>query len=490
MIRVRQLIVLGIALVLVGCALTRPPLPAVENPIAERCLAFYDDLDGLVAEHGVSPSRPERITGFPYLRMTRFLASYSRQDLDGAALQSWLEHLAAADREARSIELASLEPSIKSKLNSHYGDNLAALLQDCVQTLVSNDLANPERLALLRKRTKTSFEYRLLNRILGLYPLSSIPVRVGVHRYHTETLTVYAQPLETLPVRGQLRRFRSPSLVDTIDLPTTVARDALGIPVPTASQLQSLFAMHAPVWEIDVAGSYDLPGRPFWHSKGRPDVDHSEALVYHYPSYTRWQGQTLMQLNYVLWFAERPRVGRVDIFSGRLDGLLWRVTLNTDGTVLIYDSMHTCGCYHYFFPTAALTLRSESQQLPEPPLVPQSAPQLVDGQSLVIRVSSSSHYIQRLYADTPSGQTLHWREYRELYTTPVMGGGYRSLFRSDGLVAGSARLERWLLWPMGIPSAGAMRERGRHATAFLGRRHFDDAELLDNLFQPVSVSEH
>jgi hypothetical protein len=28
-----------------------------------------------------------------------------------------------------------------------------------------------------------------------------------------------------------------------------------------------------------------------------------------------------------------------------------------------------------------------------------------------------------------------------------------------------------------------MRDRGRQATAFLGRRHFDDADLLDALFR-------
>jgi hypothetical protein len=42
----------------------------------------------------------------------------------------------------------------------------------------------------------------------------------------------------------------------------------------------------------------------------------------------------------------------------------------------------------------------------------------------------------------------------------------------------------------GVPSAGAMRERGRHATAFIGRRHFDEATLLDNLFEPASKYRH
>jgi hypothetical protein len=35
---------------------------------------------------------------------------------------------------------------------------------------------------------------------------------------------------------------------------------------------------------------------------------------------------------------------------------------------------------------------------------------------------------------------------------------------------------------MGIASAGQMRQWGRHATAFVGRRHFDDPYLLDRYF--------
>ena len=38
---------------------------------------------------------------------------------------------------------------------------------------------------------------------------------------------------------------------------------------------------------------------------------------------------------------------------------------------------------------------------------------------------------------------------------------------------------------MGIPNAGAMRQWGHHATAFVGRRHFDDARLLENSFEFV-----
>ena len=72
--------------------------------------------------------------------------------------------------------------------------------------------------------------------------------------------------------------------------------------------------------------------------------------------------------------------------------------------------------------------------------------------------------------------------YDELRSMMRLEGGMRSAFGPDGLVPGSERLERFLFWPMGIASAGAMRQWGRHATAFVGRRHFDDADLLERRF--------
>ncbi len=485
---ISRFMMVSAALVLSGCMLTPPALPvAMKNEAVDRCWALYQDLDQAVADHGVTPSRPERIAGFPYLRMTRFLASYSQQDLSNEALQSWLNRLMDADQAARSVELASLEKSAKGRLNARYGNDLTRLLDNCAHTLAAIDLVRPERLALLRERAVATSEYRLLNQVLGLYPLLSLPVRFGVDQYQKRVRAVFAQPLEILPVQGQIRRFRMPPR-DVYPALSGMAYDALGIPLPTTRQLEALFAMHAPVWEIDVVDNYDLPGRPVWQINNQPSVDYSTALVYYYPSYTRWQGRVLLQLNYLIWFSERPSTNIVDIFSGALDGLLWRITLDTAGNVMIYDSIHACGCYHYFFPTTSLILRAEAARLPEPPLLPQSAPSLAIGQRLVIRIASGSHYIQKLYADMPSGQILYGRPYQELYFTPTGNKGHRSLFRPDGLIAGSERLERWLLWPMGVPSAGAMRERGHHATAFIGRRHFDDATLLESLFEPVSGS--
>ena len=66
------------------------------------------------------------------------------------------------------------------------------------------------------------------------------------------------------------------------------------------------------------------------------------------------------------------------------------------------------------------------------------------------------------------------------------GEGRRSLFGEDGIVAASSRLERFLFWPMGVPNPGALRQWGRHATAFVGRRHFDDPDLMEKSFRDIS----
>ena len=62
-------------------------------------------------------------------------------------------------------------------------------------------------------------------------------------------------------------------------------------------------------------------------------------------------------------------------------------------------------------------------------------------------------------------------------------GETQSIYRPDGIVDGTERLERFLLWPMGIASPGAMRQWGTHATAFVGRRHFDDPSLFEDAFR-------
>ncbi len=61
----------------------------------------------------------------------------------------------------------------------------------------------------------------------------------------------------------------------------------------------------------------------------------------------------------------------------------------------------------------------------------------------------------------------------------------RSMFGPSGIIPRSRRLERFTLWPTGIPPVGAMRQRGTLATGFIQQQHFDDATLFDNYFEMI-----
>jgi hypothetical protein len=152
---------------------------------------------------------------------------------------------------------------------------------------------------------------------------------------------------------------------------------------------------------------------------------------------------------------------------------------------LIYDSVHNCGCYHKFYISEKLSFKQDAaEQEREPPFVAQKLKAIVSGSHLVLRIGSVAHFIDRVYqVRLPfESKKIRMKPYVDLRSLGEEGKS-RSLFSSDGLVNGTERLERWLLWPMGVPSAGAMRQWGHHAIAFVGKRYFDDPGLLDKYFR-------
>ena len=105
----------------------------------------------------------------------------------------------------------------------------------------------------------------------------------------------------------------------------------------------------------------------------------------------------------------------------------------------------------------------------------------------MLRVESGTHYLQRVLmtseAQSATAVVYRLEDERTLTTLARRGGGTRSAYGQDGFIAGSERAERWFYWPMGIESAGQMRQWGHYATAFVGRRHFDDPHLFDAYFE-------
>ena len=236
----------GIVLVglLAGCALNRPRLP--DDPAAARCLALYDELDAAVAEQGATPSAPARVAGFPYLRVDRFLASFHAEPLNPAETAAWLKRLNALDQEARRVEWMSLPEPVRTALNRRHapGEGVSAVLARCAVALRGADSRDPERLASIQERARVADDYDTLSQVLGLYPLTMLPVDFGIYRYQEETHARFVQPLVDLPVRGVLQRYGPLAPLPVVAGFAAIPHDALGIPEPAPAQAEALFAAH------------------------------------------------------------------------------------------------------------------------------------------------------------------------------------------------------------------------------------------------------
>lgn len=467
-----------------GCATTsigtRP-----EAPNGEQCLALYAKLDAQINAAGVRDAGYARIPGFPYLRSDRFSASFAdevRGIEDHNTFWEWVGYLRANEDEARDVELRNLG------LSAQQAASLLLDLRGCGARLRNSELEDRAFREHLYQAVTPPDEYSSVARTLGLYPLALPFLRRGVAAYQQDVLSAYAQPLATPAAPLTLWQVqRSAAYADqTVDLKTR-PRDRLGRIGMPWSEIVQLAQFHAPALWIETGGDYDKPGVPTL-GPATPGVDTAKPTVYFQPGLTRFGGRNLLQMNYVIWFSERPPQKPGDPEAGVLDGIIWRVTLDDDGQVLMHDTIHACGCYHFGFPVQPLQRREGSEQ-GDAMLLPQA--QVPSGR-IAVRLASGTHAVRRVVALDPaqaaSEARYALRPYDELLTLPAPDGkGTRSLFDPDGFIAGTERRERYWLWPSGVRNAGAMRQWGRHATAFVGKTHFDDPFLLQQMFVAPTV---
>jgi hypothetical protein len=476
-----------------GCAATVEKLPRTSDDELSRCERLYATLDSVVTGAGVQDGGAARVKGFPYLRVNRFLASYRSQPMSSDETAWWIQRMRGLDEGAREIELANLPDVYKTLLPSGLRESgsVTGRLGQCASLLVARDLADAVIMERLRVAAAVPDDYQVWKRVLGLYPLSALAFSQGVARYQANTRARFAAPLDDLPVAGRLVRYEpSESQRLLTGAPAAILRrsrnNPLGVPMPEGRELDRLFALNAPLFEVDELDGNDRIGTPVLTEQGEADIDTSVPTLFVRIGHTRYRGEPLLQLVYSAWFPARPKTGKLDLLGGHLDGITWRVTLDGDGEPLFFDTMHTCGCYHMFFPTPRVRLRPREPAFEEPILIPARLGSRASGERVVLRIASGTHSVQNVRYGSRSGdvalRAYAFAQYDRLRSLPWPGKGRRSLYRPDGIVPGSERGERYLYWPMGVREPGAMRQWGRHATAFVGRRHFDDPYLLERYF--------
>jgi hypothetical protein len=452
-----------------GCASVPPRTPSVADA---SCTAWFAELDAAVDRAGVRDAEADRIDGFPALRVNRLAAALAPQaGRSDAAFAAWLTTLRTLDLAARRVELANLPASERPP---------ADRLDECSAQLaaaVAGDAAS--RLALLPS-ARVPDRYSSVSRAAGLYALTRVPFFAGVQTWQREhEAAMRAAARDPQPARRYV-----PDAAPTDRGAPRFERDALGLPLIDAAAAERLLRAHAPVFDIEQRGAFDDFGVPVWNAPGRIDIDRSRPTVYQRLAFTLVRGQALVQLVYTLWFPERPRSGAFDLLGGTLDGVIVRLTLAPDGTPILLDTIHACGCWHLFFPGPRVVPRPDAPAHEEWAFAPARLPALAPGERVVVRIASATHDVLGVATTaTAAGErTYAHANENALRTLPRADGGTRSLYGPDGLVPGTERGERFFFWPMGIASAGATRQWGHHATAFVGRRHFDDADLLDRRF--------
>lgn len=479
-----------------GCAaLERArPIAAPERPPA--CVQLFSLLDQAVHAAGTGDAGSARVAGFPYLRTDRFLAGLGpglASEEARTAYAAWMRDL---DLAARAKEVANLPQPALEKLAAGLGlqadrELLFARVAACSADLAAHDRRDPEFWRHLTARVRVADEYSSAMQVAGLYPLAALPVWALTVRGQEKFRSWHRLPLEQLSWRGRPRAYLPAEGIEyAADAAAAIlaraAQNPLGLPRPSAEEGRRLLAMFAPVIVQDDAGADDRPGALIWRD-GRAAVAGGRPELYTYISYGLWKDAPVLQLNYVWWYAARSGPDAPWIEHGPLDGLTLRLSLAPDGTPVMLDAMNNCGCYHFFVPREEAFHGARTAPNELAPFVPRFLPQGFPARRLLVRVNSGWHQIDHIGISPPPPEaptaTYRLEPYDKLESLPAGEGIHASLFGPDGIAKGSGRIEPFLLFSMGVPDVGSMRQRGRHAILFIGRAHFDDPGLFDRNFK-------
>ena len=249
------------------------------------------------------------------------------------------------------------------------------------------------------------------------------------------------------------------------------------------ARARSVDSLPTPLIVQDTGAPYDLPGELFWKS-GTVNVKSSSPTVYWYLTHAFRKKEPVVQLNYVFWYSARGGPLSPWIERGDIDGLTVRVSLDRNGNPFMVDVMNNCGCYHFFAPARSSVEGAVPKAWALDPFVPEWLPEIPPGESLAVRLNSGWHQVQYLSSSTPAANAQEYAlvPYEILETLPDESGRGKSVFDGEAILRGSERIEPYILFSMGVPEVGAMRQRGHHPIALVGRAYFDDPELFNSSF--------
>ncbi len=425
------------------------------------------------------------IQHFEFLAVDRFLAQLYSQASSKKQRQEWLK---LAFEKAQFKTLVSLQ-------NHDNNSHKIELFKSCSKRLYQNLYGKP---ALLWSQISTQHivpqdNYSTLSRLFGGYWLAKWIATPSIQKEKDKALSLWREAINTFQTgstwalkKRDKERMKEGDLSYKNNLHRAYEKNVLQVPSLSKNKLEKLFQYHAPQWrvlmrpssqEVHTTNNINTPGAPQFNNEWF--INTNQAQVFTHSNFTFLNDKKLLQLSYLIWFPQaRYSQTGIDWYGGNFDGVYWRVTLDTDGQVLLYDSIHSCGCYHtVIINPEKIILKTHSES--EHPIV---APTPWVSAPVQLTLSANQHWLIGLTAQqsVDKNYTLKPLNHLRSMETPQ---GFKSLYDDAGFIKGSERAERFFLWPFGVENAGAMRQWGQHATAFIGKRHFDDAYWLDDFFE-------
>ena len=463
----------------------------------ESVVRLFQLLDQETASAAVVNLAYAKIEGFPYLRTDRFLAAMKGQLTTLEMEKQWIFALQSLDMKSRRSEILNLPETGLERIRRNWGldvdagiDSMMARISAASNTLLNHDLAQPGFVEALKERVKVEDEYATYLRVLGLYPIVAWPVAYFSDDFFDQIREWHQTPKEKLPVHGKLISYHlngtakaGAPLLNRLFSPDN--RDSFGLPELSIREKRQLVEVFAPIFTQDVVADYDRIGRVVWKN-GKVEVDTDTPTVYYYFTNGLLNESPILQINYVIWYQGRLGDNTPWYERGLIDGITFRVSLDQNGLPFMVDTMNNCACSHIFVPDRKKVAEIKEISMEFDALVPSWLDSEYPGKRIRLRVNTGWHQIQNIgTSDDGVTETASYelRPYQDLEALVSGSNQRRSIFDNEGIVFGSERIEPYFFFPMGVPEIGAMRQRGHHAIAMIGRAHFDDPHLFNFYFK-------
>lgn len=480
-------ICLALATLASGCTEKKQPIEIPPDQLVglfkniNGCRQRYAEMDARIDAAGVRNPAFYRVPGFPYLRTDRLMASYRDQlgTFDEAA--GWVRRMREFDQEAREFEYEALG------MTSQEAAILRFEFLVCSQGLAGLEMEIPENFELVRQSAVVPDDYSTKAQVLGLYPLSTPLLRSKISRFEKEVRAEFAEPVDTLLGAGPQRLWQVAPTEDRSLVPKHLydtSPDELGLPGLVDSAWRAIAEANAPELATLADSKTGQLGAPVWTASGLA-VDTARPTVNYQIGFVRFGQMSLIQVDYFLWF-NRPAEAGAAKDGVPVDGLIWRVTLDEFLKPLAYDSLRASGREHFWFP-AQPRLQRQADVDGQPPFLPQEG--LAPASPRLVLAGSHGGLRQVQSADVPMSKAetrqYQLQRYEELYRLPLPGGGARSLFDTAGYVPGTDSVAPAWMLASGITDPGRLRHLAHLPIDYIGRRHFDDAHLLEAVFVPL-----